>query len=387
MATLKLAVVPAKVLKNGKHKIRIAVSHKQDTRYIVTRFEIDNVKQFKNGQVAGRPDAVMINKKLLDKLNLFYEILDRINPDAYTCSQLRDFLEKNSKTSTLTISQAADAHINTLKKESTKTTYAYTKKYFIEKFGNVPLEMINNDMISDFAKYLSDNGNNETSCAIHLRQLKSFITPQINKGNVEYKTKIFNEQNLYESLDRELDISVDEFKLIRDSQFKEKPLRVARDLFCLSYYLGGINLIDLMDIDFKNATTVDYVREKSNNTKKGEKRISLTIQPEAQEIINRWIGANGKLNFGYNYSYANFRNYVTSQIKRMAERLGINKRVVYYSARKSLVQHGFELGISLEVLEYSIGQSVKKNRPIFNYIRIMRTHADAAVRSILDNLP
>lgn len=62
------------------------------------------------------------------------------------------------------------------------------------------------------------------------------------------------------------------------------------------------------------------------------------------------------------------------------------ERVVYYSARKSLVQHGFELGVSLEVLEYSIGQSMKRNRPIFNYVRIMRTHADAAMRMILDNL-
>ena len=114
--------------------------------------------------------------------------------------------------------------------------------------------------------------------------------------------------------------------------------------------------------------------------------ISLTIQPEARDIIDRWIGRNGKLDFGYNYSYDNFRNYATSQIKRLAARLGIDKRVVYYSARKSLVQHGFELGISLEVLEYSIGQSMKKNRPIFNYVRIMRAHADNAMRMILDNL-
>ena len=77
---------------------------------------------------------------------------------------------------------------------------------------------------------------------------------------------------------------------------------------------------------------------------------------------------------------------MTAQIRRLAEKLDIDKRVVYYSARKSVVQHGFELGVSLEILEYSIGQSMKKNRPIFNYVRIMRTHADNAMRMILDNL-
>lgn len=49
-------------------------------------------------------------------------------------------------------------------------------------------------------------------------------------------------------------------------------------------------------------------------------------------------------------------------------------------------QHGFELGIPLETLEYCIGQTMKQNRPIFNYVKIMRQHADAAIRQILDNV-
>lgn len=61
-------------------------------------------------------------------------------------------------------------------------------------------------------------------------------------------------------------------------------------------------------------------------------------------------------------------------------------KVCYYTARKSFVQHGFDLGISLEVLEYCIGQSMKANRPIFNYVRIMSQHADVAIRQIIDAL-
>ena len=76
----------------------------------------------------------------------------------------------------------------------------------------------------------------------------------------------------------------------------------------------------------------------------------------------------------------------TTRAKRLAENIGIESHVVYYSARKSFVQHGFELGISLETLEYCIGQSMKKNRPIFNYVKIMRKHADIAIRKILDEL-
>lgn len=45
-----------------------------------------------------------------------------------------------------------------------------------------------------------------------------------------------------------------------------------------------------------------------------------------------------------------------------------------------------QLGISLEVLEYCIGQSMKEGRPIFNYLKVMRRHADNAIRTILDAL-
>lgn len=386
MATIKLVVLPAKQLKSGKHKVRIAVSQSQETSYIVTRFKIDNVNQFKNGQVVGRSDASHMNRKLFNLLNDYYEVLDTIRPDNYTAKQLKTFLQNNVRSGSISISKAADEHISKLKKDNTKKLYERTKDYFISAFGDVPLDMITPLTISNFDEYLEDKGNNSTSRAMHLRHLRAFINRQIKKGSITYQVSPFYNIQLPESQERELDLTVTELKLIRDAQFKEKPLRCARDLFMLSYYLGGINLIDLLEIDFRNAVTIDYVREKSRLTKRGEKRVSLTIPPEAKHIIKTWIGSNGKLNFGYNYKYEYLRNYITKQISRLARKLGINKRVVYYSARKSLVQHGFELGISLEVLEYSIGQSVKKNRPIFNYVRIMRSHADAAMRIILDNL-
>lgn len=49
MATLKLTIFKAKVLKNVRHKIRVAVCHKRETSYIVTNFIIDSESQFKKG--------------------------------------------------------------------------------------------------------------------------------------------------------------------------------------------------------------------------------------------------------------------------------------------------------------------------------------------------
>lgn len=204
---------------------------------------------------------------------------------------------------------------------------------------------------------------------------------------MKYDVDPFEYYSIQAAPERELDISIEDFIKIRDSQPKEKKLRVARDLFCLSYYLGGINLIDLLSIDFRNAKQIEYIRTKSRNTKQGDKRISITIPDEAKPIVREWMNKNtGRLDFGYKFTYSNFSRYLTRCIASLAEKLRIERKVVYYSARKSFVQHGFELGIPLEVLEYCIGQSMKANRPIYNYLKIMRKHADDAIRKILDNL-
>ena len=390
MTTLKTAVVPAKQLKSGKHKIRIAVGHKKQTRYLVTRFVIDDLSQFRDGQVVNDLEAPAINSKLRNLLNEYQDALDKINTDAYTCGQIVEYLSHFKRTSS-TFNSVAKEMISEMKEEGRKGTaglYELTLRYFNEcTYGKIMLDMIVPKTIKDFDLFLNkEKGLNATTRGIHMAHVKAIINSAIRDKIVSYETHPFEYYVKPAPEVRELDISVEEFKKIRDSDFPEKSLRVARDVFLLSYYLGGINLIDLMNINFKNATTIEYIREKSKNTKRGEKKISLSIPPEAQPIIKTWIGRNGKLNFGYKFSYGNFRNYVTKELQRLADRLELNKHIVYYSARKSLVQHGFELGIPLEVLEYCIGQSVKKNRPIFNYVKIMRKHADEAIRKILDSL-
>lgn len=390
MTTLKLAVVPAKMLKSGKHKIRIAIGHKQETRYLVTRFNIDDLSQFKDGQVVGIPNASYVNMKLRSILNSYQEALDRISTQSYTCAQVVEYLS-NIKQGAAPFSSASTDYIINMEKEGRKSTaelYRRTCRYFNDFIKlDVMLDGITPRTIKEFDIYLKNEKNlNPVTRGTHMAHLKAILNQAVRDKKVSYDTHPFEYYEKPEGNIRELDISVDEVKQIRDSTPKEKSLRMARDLFMLSYYLGGINLIDLMQFNFKNRDTIEYIREKSKNTKKGDKKISFSIPKEAKPIIKEWMGKNGKLNFGYKYTYDNFRKFVTKEIKRLAENIGIESHVVYYSARKSFVQHGFELGISLETLEYCIGQSMKKNRPIFNYVKIMRKHADIAIRKILDEL-
>ena len=182
-----------------------------------------------------------------------------------------------------------------------------------------------------------------------------------------------------------MDLSIEVFNKIRLAQPKEKKLRVAHDLFCLSFYLGGINLIDLLQINFKNVDVLEYVRTKSRNTTHGTRTISFSIPSQARDIIDRWMNRNtGRLDFGYKLSYPNFSRYVTRSLDSLARQLGIREKVVYYSARKSFAQYASEIGIPDGVIDYCLGHSDKSRGVLRFYTRVRQRQADAAIARVID---
>ena len=395
MATIKLAVLKHTQSKDGSYKIRIAIGHRSETHYIVTKYKVNSPSEFVGGIVTRIPNAHEINVKLRNLLNDYDERLERIpSPEDYTCKELRDLLKSmRPHSSTATFSQVSEQYQKELIEDG-RGSYAGMLQNSLRLFrdfsgGDMFLSEISTVTISEFERWLKRKGLSQTYISMTLSMTRTIINRAIRAQLVTYQLHPFAYWKRPADEEREIDISVEELAAIRDAQPKLKKQRIARDLFMLSYYLGGINLIDLLNIDFRGVSVLEYVRHKSRNTKTSDKRISFTIQPEAKELIKKWMNRNtGKLDFGYKFSYKNFLQFITRSIKSLAKDLDIQnyKKVCYYTARKSFVQHGFDLGISLEVLEYCIGQSVKNNRPIFNYLKIMRKHADVAIRQILDNL-
>ncbi|PTL28190.1 integrase [Prevotella sp. oral taxon 313] len=395
MATIKLAVLKHTKSKDGSYKIRISIGHRSETHYIVTPYSVNALSEFDNGIVVRVPNAHEINIKLRNLLNDYEERLERINsPEDYTCKELRDLLKSmRTHSSKVTFKQVSEQYQKELIEDG-RGSYAGMLQNSLRLFfeftgGYVFLSEISTITISEFERWLKRKGVSQTYISMTLSMTRTIVNRAIRMQLVTYSVHPFTYWKRPADPERELDISVEDVRAIRDAQPRLKKQRIARDIFMLSYYLGGINLIDLLEIDFRGVSVLEYTRHKSRNMKLSDKRISFTLQPEAKELISKWMNRNtGRLDFGYKFSYKNFLAYVTRSIKSLAKDIDIQdyRKVCYYTARKSFVQHGFDLGISLEVLEYCIGQSVKNNRPIFNYLKIMRKHADVAFRQILDNL-
>ena len=392
MATLKLTLLKSKVLKDGRHKIRVAVCHKEETSYIITRFIIDSEAQFKNGQVVKRPDAAVMNKKLRNLLNEYQEKLDAIkHPNLYDCRQLREILVNGMREEESATFQAVS--LEYVKELEEAGSIGYSKmiernnRYFSEFVkGNILLADITPELIEGYSRFLRiKKGIGDTTNSMLMRQTKTIINKGIKRRIVKYEVHPFINFKIPSSPVREIDISLEAFNKIRMAQPTEKKFRVAHDLFCLSFYLGGINLVDLLSIDFRNIEVLEYVRKKTRTTTQGKNTISFTIPDAAKEIIKKWMNRNtGKLDFGYKFSYPNFSRYLTRSLASLAKRLGITEKVVYYSARKSFAQYASEIGIPDGIIDYCLGHSDKSNGIIRYYTKVRQKQADMAITRVID---
>lgn len=393
MATLKLAITPDKVAKDGSHKIRIALGHKCVTRYIVTRFKIDNLSQFKNGQVVKRPDAAMINTKLRAILNEYQEKLDSIKCiSMYNCKQLREILINSAPAgqTASTFQAVAHTYITELVEDG-RENYAKLLerncRYFTEfTKGVFLLSEITPEIITNYDRFLRNKkGVGETTIGMMMSRTRTIINRGIKKQLVKYDVLPFAYYSIRSSPVREVDITIENLTKIKNFVSQEKRLHVARDLFMLSFYLGGINLADLLAIDFRRTDVISYIRRKARNLKQGEQRIVIAIPEAAKPIIKEWMNRNtGKLDFGYKFTYSNFYRYLTRSLNLLGERLNINQKVVYYSARKTFAQFASELGIPDGVIDYCLGHSDKSKGIIRFYTKVKQKQAEIAINRVID---
>lgn len=391
MATLKLTIFKAKVLKDGRHKVRIAVCHKQETCYIVTHFIIDNISQFKNGQVVKRPDAAIINTKLRNLLNKYQEKLDEIeNQVMYSCTQLRDFIMRNpAEIQKETFQSMCGSYIDELQKNGNKNYAIMLKESEVHflKFlrGDILLSDITPELIEQYSEHLDKKKWSAATVGISMRNVRTIINRAIKKRKVSYEVHPFIDYSIPQSPVRDVSIKLESLNKILNAEVDSRCQLAARDLFSLSFYLGGINMTDLLEIDFSNMNNIKYERKKIKNRTAYENIIVLPIHEKAKIIIRRWMNTRtGKLDFKYNFTYKNFSRHISRNIVSLAKELGIKERVVYYSARKTFAQFASELGIPDGVIDYCLGHSDKSKGVIRFYTKVKQKQAEIAVNRVID---
>lgn len=388
MATINPVIIPERVLRNGTHKLRIAVRHKTKTAYIITRIILDEPGQLRNGKIVRHPEACILNKKLRKMMDIYEERLEKIrNTDLYTCEQLRDIIKSGPDGEEVTFKGISGEYVSYLMSEG-RNSYAKlmerSSRYFCEYCrGDIAMEDITPVLVRSFAESLKKPGRSKAYISTILSHIKALINKAITNQMVSYSIHPFVSVKIPQSPVREVMLSLESFVRIMNSKPDSKRKKMARDLFMISFMLGGMNLIDIMNVDFRDKE-VRYVRTKSAGRTQQENVISFDMPEGIDRYTVEWMKPNGKLDFGYNFTYHNFSQYVSYAITDLAEELGIKERVVFYSARKCFAQFASDICMPDSVINYCLGHSDRSKGVIRYYTKIRSRQASICIKRVCD---
>ena len=329
-----------------------------------------------------------LNTKLRKLIQYYHNILDDIESvNALSCPELVSFLKNGNQTQNHTLNSLFEEmieHINAT--DSTIRVYRSCWKRISSMINcDIQAKRLNYVILINLERSLTRKGLAPTTIRHDINIFKTVVNFGLKTGYVTFKINPFLNYSLPKAEIRYAWLSTEEIKRIRDVELPKKQMQICRDSFMLSYYLGGINIVDLLEIDFnKNKSKLKYIRQKTKNKPKPTKYVEFDIPPEATEIINRYKGKDGRLKLGKNRRNLDFIH--RCYLPRIAKMVGIEK-IIYYSARKSFSQHAFELGVSGTVIDFIIGHSIARgSSSLYAYIHVTPEIASSAVRKVLDNL-
>lgn len=371
--------------------MRIALAHNGETRYILTDVTIDSEKEFKNGIVVRRPDAAIINIKLRGIVQKYQETIFSIDfIDSMSCAEVVSLLKSGKDNQPKNMDGIFEEMIiNPRVKGSSKKTYRNQWNILSQAVGSKMPQHINYSTLMLVEQMLIKRGVKKSTIRIYMTTLRMVINYAVKCGYVTYGVHPFAKYSMPKMAIRDSWLTLDQIKTIRDCNLKSRAncLDYVRDIFMLSFYLGGINYIDLFKIDFvKCEGLITYWRSKVENRCESDEPVSFKIPEEALPIIERLLGPDGKVTLPCGQTYINRGGFIHRNMRVLSERLGI-PNLIYYSARKTFAQQAYELGINSQIIDHILGHSIKKSESsIRHYVYVTPEMATEAIRKVLDCL-
>lgn len=383
MATIKIIQDVRRANSKGEFPIKINICQGTTTVNISCNTSVPK-GYFRDGKILkGYNRYAILNKQLED---VYYEYQLRLNElertgklRAMDAKAIKEHLINHKEdVSSILLTDYIDTYISRCKAEKTKATYVYAKSKIClySQRNSLLFEDINISFLRDFEKWLIENSISINSRSIIFRCLRAVFNSAIDEdvaGQELYpfrKFKFRSEAKIKEYLTR------DQVCQIRDTDFGH--LNNVRDFFMLSFYLIGINPIDLFYLNEARDGRVKFKRKKTG------KNYDVLLTPEALDIINRYKGTKHLLKFVEEYAnYDSFYHFQRKRISQIGKIIGIDD-ITFYWARYSWATIAAELDIPKETIAQGLGHGGNSITDI--YISFNAAKVDKANRMVLDYL-
>lgn len=277
------------------------------------------------------------------------------------------------------------------KKESTKETYMHTlgriRAFIGDAVEKLHFEDITLDWLHSFNTFMAKTSPSVNARNVHFRNLRAVFNNAIeNEITTHYPFRKFKIKAV-ETAKRSL--TVEELRRLFFFPCEEHAVKYL-DMFRLSFYLMGVNMIDLANLTEMKNGRLDFNRSKTGHL------YSMKVEPEAMALFEKHKGS-GHLLFILDH-WTNdefFRRKMNKELQKigpMHKKPGRGGKKEYeplfptltsYWARHSWATIASSIDIPNEVIAEALGHEYG-NRITNIYIRFDIKKVDIANRKVLD---
>ncbi len=383
MVKITIKLDKRRMLKNGKYPLKFKIARKDCAMYIPTGYELKESEWDANSEkVKIRADKHIINLKLTKRLVALNDRLQELqfNGKLRSCSNKRliEYLtgDDNDNPERRYAKTQFEDFLKTKKKQTTISIY-HSTIYAISNFcdfSHLLLEDIDVEWLSAFTKYLQDVGNSVNTIATRLRNIRSVINYARKRGDIqEYAFENFA---IHTKETQKRSLTVEQLRLFY-RYTPQKPMEKYKDIFFLTFFLMGINLVDLSKQPPLQNDRMVYERSKTGTL------YDIKVEPEAYEIIQKYKGQKYLLSlFDNTSSYLLFQGSANRALKKMSTEIGLPPITLYW-ARHTFATIAYEIDIPVDIIAGCLGH--KDGHRITNiYIRKDQSKIDVANRKVID---
>lgn len=261
---------------------------------------------------------------------------------------------------------------------STGISYQCSLNSLLEYKSKLDFENITPDFLEGYEGWMKGKGKSTTTIGIYLRPLRAIFNDAIATGKIPHDLYPFGKRKYViptgKAVKKALQLA-DVKKLVQYPTPEGSTMQYARDLWVFSYLCNGINVKDIAKLKYKNldVDVLHFVRSKTErSTKSNGKKITVTLLPEALEIINKWgnkpkqpdnyIFPILKPNTDATKQYADIQQctkIINKYMRRIADDLKIEKDVTTYTARHTFSTVLKRSGASIEFIQEALGHTDK----------------------------
>ncbi len=350
-------------------------------------------------------NASQLNEQLMKMLSLYEQYISE-HQGTYTLNSMSaadifkavDEERQHAKQPTLTSSDPQDSfmymlhsYIENSRTKGTKKGYVYTEQKLLQYISVLPKNQreidwysIDYRFLTEFDRYMENNNIGVNTRAIVMRNIRTLWNRAIDYDIVsidkypfrKFKIKTARKEKEYLPLDGLHKLIALDFSDVQGRATLER----ARDFFLLSFFMCGMNPIDLFYLP-KQQERVSFVRTKIKYHNPNP--IKFQIQPEVQNIIDRYSGRELMLEYYDHYiDYDSFYAHIKHRIDRIGVMIGYPHLTLYW-ARYSWATYAAQLDVPINVIGKALGHAdatLAEER----YISFDWSKVDDANRKVID---